>query len=173
MSDDIYFIDANIIMYAVGAIHPLKEPCAQILSAIGEQQIHSVTSVEVLQEILHRYSALKRRDDPIAIVQRLVFLVDEVLPITPADIERALIIHRQFHWLMARESLHAATMLNHGLTAIVTADAHFDGLPGIVRIDPGHWQAHCPHRSASAQAVSVVVTRPARPHSGRRPPHPP
>ncbi len=150
MSDDIYFIDANVIMYAVGAAHPLKAPCAQIMADIGDQQIRSVTSVEVLQEILHRFSALKRRHDAITIVQRLAFLVDEVLPITPADMKRALTVHQQFDELMVRDSLHAATMLNHGLTRIVTADAHFDGLPGIVRIDPRHWQAHRTRRPAPA-----------------------
>jgi predicted nucleic acid-binding protein len=142
MSSTAYFIDTNIIMYAVGASHPLKAPCAQILVDIGNQSIQAVTNVEVLQEILHRYTSLRRRLDAIDVARDLISLASEIHPITLTEIERALQIHAQYPALAARDSIHAATMYNHGLSYILSADAHFDGLPGITRIAPLNWQQH-------------------------------
>jgi predicted nucleic acid-binding protein len=142
MSSAAYFIDANIIMYAAGAAHALKQPCLQILKDMDKQLIHSVTSVEVVQEILHRYSSLNRRADAIKLANDLIGLTAEIHPVSLADINRALQIHQQYVKLTARDSIHAATMYNHGLVHILSADAHFDGLPGITRIDPLHWQQH-------------------------------
>ena len=31
-----YFLDANIIMYALGQEHPLKEPCRTLIDQIGD-----------------------------------------------------------------------------------------------------------------------------------------
>jgi len=139
MSNTAYFIDANIIMYAAGTPHVLKQPCLQILADINKQLIYSVTSVEVIQEILHRYSALNRRADAIKLANDLIALTAEIYPISLADINRALQLHQQYVKLTARDSIHAATMYNQGLTHILSADAHFDGLPGIIRIDPLNW----------------------------------
>ncbi|MCX6044357.1 MAG: type II toxin-antitoxin system VapC family toxin [Chloroflexi bacterium] len=137
-----YFVDANIIMYAAGTSHALKQPCLQILTDINEKLIYSVTSVEVVQEILHRYSSLNRRADAIKLANELIVLTNEIYPISLTDINRALQIHQQYVKLTARDSIHAATMYNQGLTHLLSADAHFDGLPGIIRIDPLNWSQY-------------------------------
>src|SRR5882724_11996869 len=55
-------IDSNIAMYLVGADHPHKADARRLLeSAIGAGE-RLVTDAEVLQEILHRYGAIDRRD---------------------------------------------------------------------------------------------------------------
>ena len=46
----IYFVDANVIMYAVGAEHEYKQPCAHILEAIGEERLE--TRTELAQAVL-------------------------------------------------------------------------------------------------------------------------
>ncbi|CAN5650130.1 type II toxin-antitoxin system VapC family toxin [soil metagenome] len=117
MSNTAYFIDANIIMYAVGASHPLKDPCAQILIDIGNQLIQVVTNIEVLQEILHRYTSLKRRVEATRVARDLIRLASKIYPITLAEIERALQIHLQYPALTARDSIHTATMYNQGPNA--------------------------------------------------------
>lgn len=149
MSSTAYFIDANIIMYAAGAAHALKQPCLQILTDMDKQLIHAVTSVEVVQEILRRYSALNRRADAIRLANNLMTLTAEIYPVSLADINRAIQLHQQYMKLTVRDSIHAATMYNHGLVYILSTDAHFDGLPGITRIAPLDWLQH---RSQSSRA---------------------
>ncbi len=136
------FIDANVPMYAVGAEHPLKAPCLRILEAIARGELRAVTDAEVLQELLHRYTALGRRREAVEVCRLFLRVVPEVLPITRETIEEALTLHERYD-LPARDSLHWAVMRRHGLTRMISADRHFDGLPGLVRLDP---QTFSPHR---------------------------
>jgi predicted nucleic acid-binding protein len=57
----VHFIDANIPMDAVGRSHPLKSPAVAILETVDRGDLRAVTDAEVLQEILHRYTALRQR----------------------------------------------------------------------------------------------------------------
>jgi hypothetical protein len=139
MSREPCFIDSNIPMYAVGAPHPLKEPCVACLNAVARGEVVAVTSVEVLQELLHRFTALGQRADAATVVQSFMEVVAEVLPVTREDITAALRLHQAHAALQTRDGMHLATMERHGIGIIVTADRHFDGLPGIRRVDPGDW----------------------------------
>jgi predicted nucleic acid-binding protein len=58
----IVFIDSNVPMYVAGREHPNREPSRRLLAAVQRREIDACTSAEVLQEILYRYSALKRLD---------------------------------------------------------------------------------------------------------------
>lgn len=139
----VYFIDANVPMYAVGAEHPLKGPCVAVLEAIARGELQAVTDAEVLQELLHRYSALggRARARAVEICRLFLRVVHEVLPITKEVIEEALELHLKFPRLPARDSLHWAVMRRHSLKNLLSADRHFDGLPGLTRHDPADFPA--------------------------------
>ena len=134
-----HFIDANIPMYAVGGSHPLKSPCVAILEAVARGELRAVTDAEVLQEILHRYTALGQRDHGIEVCRLFLQVVPEVIPITAETIVTALEVHRRFPDLNARDSLHVAVMFGRRLRYIISADRHFDSVPGITRLDPQRW----------------------------------
>lgn len=54
-------IDTNIVIYAAGKAHPLQEGEARkVLDRITEGTLHANIDAEVLQEILHVYSARKQ-----------------------------------------------------------------------------------------------------------------
>ena len=132
----VYFIDANIPMYAVGAEHPLKAPCVAILEAIARGELAAVTDAEVLQELLHRYTALGERKRAVEVCRLFLQVVPEVLPITREVIEESLGLHLKFPQLPARDSLHWAVMRRRDLKHLLSGDRHFDGLPGLRRLDP-------------------------------------
>jgi len=139
VSDPPHFVDANIPMYAAGAEHPLKRPCVAILEAIARGRLPGVTSVEVLQEILHRYSALGQRARAVEVATRFLRILPAPLPVALADLRRAMELLPLHHGLQARDALHVAVMENHGVTYIISADQHFDSAAGIVRVDPTAW----------------------------------
>jgi len=139
-----YFIDANIPMYAAGANHPLKAPSLAILTAVAEGRLTAVTDCEVLQEVLHRYTALGRRREAVEAARLFLRIVPEVLPITKDDLLLALELHQRHSDLQARDSLHAAVMASHRLGLIISADRHFDTLPDLRRLDPADWPAWAP-----------------------------
>lgn len=128
------FVDSNIPMYLVGADHPLKVDAQRILERAITDREKLVTSVEVFQEILHRYTALERRDAIQPAFDALSGVVDQVFDITLADIERAKTIVLGRPALRARDALHVAVMERHRVTRVMSFDVDFDRMPGLVRL---------------------------------------
>jgi uncharacterized protein len=56
------FIDSNIPMYLVGAPHPHKVAAQHYVEKLLSERVRLVMDAEVLQEILHPYVAIDRRD---------------------------------------------------------------------------------------------------------------
>ena len=83
------FIDSNIPMYLVGAEHPNKAAVERKLEVLIRNHDRLVTDVEVPQEILHRYTAIKRRNAIQPAFDALLGIVDEVFPIELRDVDRA------------------------------------------------------------------------------------
>jgi predicted nucleic acid-binding protein len=91
--------------------------------------------VEVLQEILYRYSSLRRLQLAREVYDTFVQICPVVLSITLADTDRARTLLSEVDGISARDAIHAAVMLNHDVEWIASFDGGFDGVPGIRRID--------------------------------------
>jgi uncharacterized protein len=128
------FVDSNVPMYLVGADHPHKADARRLLEGAIAAGERLVTSAEVLQEILHRYVAIDRRDAIQPAFDALLGVVDEVLPVVRADAKRAKDIVLGSTRVSARDALHAAVMEREGITRIMSFDATFDRLPGLIRV---------------------------------------
>jgi predicted nucleic acid-binding protein len=128
------FVDSNIPMYLVGASHPHKADAGRRLEDAIAARERLVTSAEVLQEILHRYVAIDRREAIQPAFDALLGVVDEVLDVRRRDVERARELVLGTPGLSARDALHAAVMEREGITRILSFDAGFDDLPGITRL---------------------------------------
>ena len=127
-------IDANVPMYLVGPAHPHKTDAQRVLEKAVSDRERLVTDAEVLQEILHRYAAIDRRDVIQAAFDALLSIVDEVFAVDLAAVERAKTIVLGRRKLSARDALHLAVMEQHDVERILTFDRAFDGHPGIARI---------------------------------------
>ena len=75
------FIDSNIPMYLIGASHRHKVDAQRLLERAIADRAKLVTDAEVFQEILHRYTAIDRRDAIQPAFDALSGVVDEVYPI--------------------------------------------------------------------------------------------
>jgi predicted nucleic acid-binding protein len=58
----VILVDSNIPMYLVGAPHAHKSDARRLLEKVVSERQSLVTDAGVLQEILHRYVAIDRRD---------------------------------------------------------------------------------------------------------------
>jgi hypothetical protein len=130
----VILIDSNVPMYLVGAPHRHKSDAQRLLEKFVSERERLVTDAEVLQEILHRYVAIDRRDAIQPAFDAVLKIVDEVLPIDAAATQRAKGIVLGHRRLSARDALHVAVMEQHGIERILTFDNGFDGFPGITRI---------------------------------------
>ena len=128
------FVDSNIPMYLVGAAHPHKAAAQRLLEAAITAGERLVTDAEVLQEILHRYVAIGRRDAIQPAFDAVLDLVDEVFTVTLPDVKRAKDVVLGKRSLSARDALHAAVMERQDVHRIMTFDAAFDDLPGVTRL---------------------------------------
>jgi len=131
----VIFVDSNVPMYLVGRPHPHKLDAQRLLERAVADGQKLVTSAEVFQEILHRYTALGRRDAIQPAWDVLAAITDEVFAIALADVDRARAIVLERRTLSARDGLHAAVMQGHGVSQIMSFDQGFDNLPGISRIE--------------------------------------
>ena len=127
-------VDSNVPMYLVGAPHPHKTDAQRWLEKLVRERQRLVTDAEVLQEILHRYVAIDRRDGIQPAFDALLAVVDEVLPVTSAAVERAKQIVLEYRRLSARDAVHLAIMEQHAIGQILSFDSGFDSFPGITRL---------------------------------------
>jgi uncharacterized protein len=127
-------IDSNIPMYLVGASHPHKIDAQRWIEKLLSDRQRLVTDAEVLQEILHRYLAINRRDAVQPAFDSLLGVVDEVLAIDRVVVERAKEIVFGRRRLSARDAVHLAVMEQHGIDRILSFDSGFDGFPGVTRL---------------------------------------
>jgi predicted nucleic acid-binding protein len=130
------FIDTAVLMYAAGAEHPLREPCRRVLDRVADGELDAVTSVEVVQEVLHRFVAIRRPELGVALAQQTLDLFAPVLPVTHAVMRRMPELVGAYPSLAARDLLHAATCLEEGIDEIISPDRGFDLVNGIRRIAP-------------------------------------
>lgn len=127
-------VDSNVPMYLVGSAHPHKADAQRLLEDCVARGERLVTDAEVLQEILHRYVAIERRDAIQPAFDALLGVVDEVFDVTLADVQLAKQIVLGAARLSARDAVHLAVMNHHRITRILSFDRGFDGHPGVVRM---------------------------------------
>lgn len=132
------FLDVNIPMYASGKDHPHKEPCVWIMTEVAEGRLDIVIDTEVIQEVLYRYGAITRWQTGVAMAKDLMRLVPNIYPVERDDVRLAVELFQIYgsKGVTARDTLHAAVMMNRDLSEILSTDSHFDLIEGIRRLEP-------------------------------------
>ena len=121
-------------MYLTGAEHPHKADAQRLIERCISRGDRLVTDVEVLQEILHRYVAIDRRDAIQPTFDALLTVVDDVFSVTHRDLLRAKDITLGSLHLSARDALHLAVMEHNHVDTILSFDRGFDNYPGVTRL---------------------------------------
>jgi predicted nucleic acid-binding protein len=121
-------------MYLVGQAHPNKDAARRALEEAVAAGESLCTNAEVLQEILHRYTAVGRMDRIDPAFDAVLGVVDVVYPIERTDVERARRLLATAPTLSARDAVHLAVMQARDIGRILSFDTGFDGVLGIVRL---------------------------------------
>ena len=109
----VILIDSNIPMYLVGAPPVHKSDAHRLLETLVSERKRLITDAEVLQEILQRYVAIDRRDAIHPAFDALLGVVDQVLTVDGATVERAKQIVLGHQRLSAPDAAHLAVMEQH------------------------------------------------------------
>jgi len=130
------FLDTNIPMYAAGRDHPAKVPCVSLLRRIANGEIDAVIDAEVLQEILHRFSAIGRLEDGFRLFDEFERIVREVIPVEHRDVAEARAILERHPEMSSRDAIHVSIIRRHGIETVYSYDKHLDGIEGVTRLEP-------------------------------------
>jgi uncharacterized protein len=129
-------LDTTVLVYAKGESHPLRDPCRELLSLIGEGWIEATTTAEVIQEFVHVRARRRGRTDAVSLggdyaelLAPLVSIGDDVLRLGLRLFERV----KQLH---AFDAVLAAAATSAGASALVSADRAFARVPGIRHVAP-------------------------------------
>ena len=121
-------------MYLVGAAHRHKADAQRLLEKLITDRQRLVTDAEVLQEILHRYVAIDRRDAIQPAFDALLGVVDQVLQVDEAVVQRAKQIVLGYRQLSARDAVHLSVMEQNRIDQILSFDSGFDAVARITRL---------------------------------------
>lgn len=129
------FLDTCVFLYAAGADHAEKAPCERLLALVARGDIEATTNTEVVQEIVFVLDRRGRRPEAIRLARAVAGLFPGVLPVTRDDLRAALEV-LETAAVPPRDAIHAGTMRTHRISVVVSVDAHFDAIPGVVRRTP-------------------------------------
>jgi len=121
-------------MYLIGAPHRHKADSQRLLEKLITDRQRLVTDAEVLQEILHRYVAIDRRDAIQPAFDALLGVVDQVLAVNATVVQHAKQIVLGYRQLSARDAVHLSVMEQNRIDQILSFDSGFDAFPRITRL---------------------------------------
>jgi predicted nucleic acid-binding protein len=153
------FLDANTLIYHFTNHPKYGAACTQLVTRVELGDIRGAISAHGLADVAHRLMSieviarkgwpaagiaarLRKHHDAIPqlseyrnAVARIPLLGIQVLSTTQLLVERAAQLSQQYE-LLTGDSLIVATMQQHGLNHIASADTDFDRVPGITRYGP-------------------------------------
>ena len=128
------FIDSNVPMYLIGASHPNKTRAIELVNRLVRGGERLVTDIEVYQEILHRYTAIRRTGAIEVAFRSLDAIADEILTFGMQEIRAAKSIIDAVDGVSARDALHVAIMRSSRIDRILSFDRGFDAFPELDRL---------------------------------------
>lgn len=121
----VLLVDANVLVYAVGAEHPLRARALAVFQAAAEDRVRLTTTALVIQEFVHVRARRRGRPDAVALAQEFVRLCDPLTDVEPVDVGLALDLYLAHERMQAFDALLAATALRSGVDGLVSADRAF------------------------------------------------
>ena len=116
------FVDTNVLMYAVGGAHPLRSEARAFFEEALERRDRLATSVEVLQELLHAYVPVRRKDTLDAALELAEATIGVIWPVEHEDVKLARALADRHAGLGARDLMHMASCRRHQVDEIKTFD---------------------------------------------------
>ncbi len=128
-----FLIDANVLIYRL-TDSVYREPCRAVVLAVANGEVEGRVSTAVLEEVWH-LELRGRLAEADGATKYYCETLSPILSITEDILRRAIALDVG-RALGANDRIHAATCLELGLRTIVSADAAFDGVRGLKRVDP-------------------------------------
>lgn len=121
-------LDTTVLVYAVGADHPLTAPAREVVRQLQRGEIRAQTTPEVIQEFAHVRARRRDRADAVTIATAYASLLGPLLPVTSRHLAAGLKLWEEIPQLGAFDSVLAAVALAHN-AELISADQGFASVP--------------------------------------------
>jgi predicted nucleic acid-binding protein len=111
-------------------------PLYRIVRTAAVRELDAFISAEVVQEILHRFVAIRQAVIGAQLARDALDLFAPVLSVSHAVMDRMPDLVRRYPGLAARDLVHVATCLEQGIGVIISPDRGFDEVGELRRIGP-------------------------------------
>jgi predicted nucleic acid-binding protein len=128
-------LDTTVLVYAVSDDHALREPARAIVSAVERGGVRATTTVEAIQELVHVRARRRDRADAAGLGRAYATLLGPLLRPGDDDLAAGLRLFEHHDGLRAFDAVLAATALNAGAGAFVSADRSFAAVRGLPWVD--------------------------------------
>jgi predicted nucleic acid-binding protein len=129
-------LDTTVLVYAKGAEHPLRNPCRELIAAIADRRLQATTTVEVIQEFVHVRAQRRNRADAASLGGDYADLLSPLLTPTEAHLRHGLSLFEHSERLGAFDAVLAASAIDIGARALISADAAFATVAGLTHVTP-------------------------------------
>ncbi|MBJ7470647.1 MAG: type II toxin-antitoxin system VapC family toxin [Solirubrobacteraceae bacterium] len=132
-------LDTTVLVYAVGADHPLRAPCQELVRAIADGEITATTTVEVIQEFAHVRARRRDRADAALHAADFADLLSPLIEVRESTLRAGLRRFADARQVGAFDAVlaSAAADASHAeVGTVVSADRAFAELPGIRHVFP-------------------------------------
>lgn len=128
-------LDTNILVYAVGRDHPLRQPAQALLRAADDGRVAITTTPDVIQEFTHIYSLTRPRDETAERALDVARACSPLVTSHESDVSVAIELFRRHERIDAFDCLLAATALRENVDGLVSADRAFAAVADLRWID--------------------------------------
>jgi predicted nucleic acid-binding protein len=131
-----FLFDTGVFVYAVGAPHPHRDPCRDVIGRARSGELRGEASTDLPRELAHqRFRRTGDRDQAVETARATAALC-RLHELRPQDVLHGLELHRANGRLGARDAVLAAVALGREIGAILSTDRAFDVVAGLARVDP-------------------------------------
>jgi predicted nucleic acid-binding protein len=128
-------LDTTILVYAVGADHPLRAPCRTLLELVRDGEVRASTTVEVVQEFAHVRSRRRPRAEAAARAREYALGLSPLTRPEEADLLDGLNLFEMSGDLGPFDAVLVTTAKRRGW-ALASADRSFGQVAGLLLLDP-------------------------------------
>lgn len=129
-------VDTTVLVYAVGADHPLREPCRALVEAVASGAVRATTTVEVVQEFAHVRARRRSRGDAAQLARSYAELFSPLLAVDGDDLIAGLRLFERCETLGPFDAVLAAAAVRRKAAALASADTGFASVRGLRHLDP-------------------------------------
>lgn len=129
-------VDTTVLVYAVGADHPLRQPCRQLVEAVKDGRLAATTTVEVIQELAHVRARRKGRADASDLASSYAELLAPLIVVDGEDLRFGLELFARQDQLGAFDCVLAAAAIRRNAAGLVSADRAFGHVEQLAHLDP-------------------------------------